>query len=93
MSRYDKLTARFGGGNPPDLASATVAGAAADTDITVTGLSADDIIVSVLAFDFTGGTVTDRTATTEVTAADTVQSSDDTTGETLVIQYWETSKS
>lgn len=65
---------------------AVVAGAAADTNIAVSGIATDDVITE--AIEFAAGVPTDRTATTSITSAGNIQCSVDTTGDTLVVRYY-----
>ena len=67
------------------IQEAVVAGAAADTDITVTGIALGDTLISVV--EFAGGVPTSRTSTTTITAANTIQCSVVTTGDVLVVLY------
>lgn len=67
---------------------AVVSGAAADTNIAVTGVKVGDE-VKVLAFN--SGVPSVPTGTASVTAADTIQVTSDTTGLTLVVTVYPTS--
>lgn len=68
------------------LTPAVVAGAAADTDIPVTGITTEDTLQSVI--EFASGVPTDRTATTSITSDGNIQCSVDTASDVLVVQYW-----
>ena len=70
------------------IKSALVTGAAADTDITVTGIKKGDHLIIVLESAATTALLTDRTANTTITADDTIQCSDDTSTDKLVI-FWQ----
>lgn len=70
------------------IKSALVTGAAADTDITVTGIKKGDHLIIVLESAASSALLTDRTATTTITADDTIQCSDDTSTDKLVI-FWQ----
>lgn len=120
MSKFDQLSSRFAGGNPPDLVTKIVAGAAANTNIAVVDLNPDDILVGVVGFGgtFTGAphthtentaatytqnattgaatetgtvaiTATNHTAAATIPATDTLRIAADTTGQQLMITYWE----
>ena len=64
-----------------------VAGAAADTDIAVTGIEVGDALGSVI--EFASGVPTDRTATTSVTSAGNIQCSEITTGDVLLVEWYD----
>lgn len=70
------------------IKSALVTGAAADTNITVTGIKKGDHLIIVLESAATSALLTDRTATTTITAADTIQCSVDTSTDKLVV-FWQ----
>ena len=63
-----------------------LAGAAADTDIAITGIEVGDTLGSVL--EFAAGVPTDRTATTSVTSDGNIQCSVITTGDVLVVEWY-----
>jgi len=71
-----KIAARLGG-RTPDVGFGVAAGAAADTNITITGIKVGDIIVAAVQFPPPNDTGTvgifNRTAVAKVTAANTVQ--------------------
>jgi hypothetical protein len=67
--------------------SAVVAGAAADADITVTGIMADDTLESVTMFDT--GVPSDVTAEASITDDDTVVlDTTNSTGNQLLVRWW-----
>lgn len=63
-----------------------LAGAAADTDIAVTGIEVGDAIGS--AIEFAAGVPTDRTGSVAVTSNGNIQCSVDTTGDTLIVEWY-----
>lgn len=63
-----------------------LAGTTADTDIAVTGIAVGDALGSVI--EFASGVPTDRTATTSVTSAGNIQCSDITTGNVLLVEWY-----
>lgn len=71
----------------PELKSAVVAGAAAGTNIAVTGIKTTDQLVLVTEHA-AGANPVDRTGDTSITSAGNIQSTDDTTGNTLVVLYY-----
>ncbi len=60
-----------------DIRSSVVAGAAANTNIPVTGIKRSDVLLTVLEFigpaEAGGGAITDRTSVTSVTSDGNVQ--------------------
>lgn len=73
-----KFAARAAGGKPLGFGRAVVAGAGANTNITVTGIKTTDVVVSVVELAGPGeaagvAAATDRTAQTTITATDTIQ--------------------
>lgn len=66
------------------LAQAVVAGAAANTNIPVTGIETEDTIVSAVMF--TAGVPSVVPAT--ITSAGNIRSTSDTTGNTLLVTYF-----
>ena len=62
-------------------------GALADTDITIANISTSDVLIAAIEIDATTGAWIDRTATTTITAANTVQCSDSTNGNSLYVMY------
>jgi hypothetical protein len=67
------------------------AGALADTDITISGIATTDNIICAVEINATSGAWTDRTATTSITAADTVQCTASTNGNSLFVMYMDLS--
>lgn len=66
----------------------TVNGAAADTNIPVSGIAVGDTIVEAIEYDgTTGAFVADRTATTSVTSAGNVQCTASTANNVLQITF------
>lgn len=63
-----------------------VSGATASTNITVSGIATEDTLWCVLQHGATAATV-DRTSTTTITAADTIQCSTGTSGYELLV-FW-----
>ena len=63
-----------------------LAGAAADTDIAITGIEVGDKLGSVI--EFAAGVPTDRTATTSVTSDGNIQCTVATTGDVLVVEWY-----
>ena len=66
------------------LKSAVVTGDAVDTDIAVTGITMNDVLISVVAFDADGASlavqVIDCTAQTSITSAGNIQLTTTATG-------------
>lgn len=89
-NNYRQFGARFASGFAPNLKTAKANGVGANTNIAVSGISLDDVLVTVLAVDFTGGDITDRTAACSITSAGNIQCTAATTGEKLLITYWQT---
>lgn len=86
------VAARFAG-RVPQLKVAAVAGANANTNITVTGINKGDLIVSVLEIQPpTAGSgnaiANDRTATTSITAANTIQCTQSTASNQLLVLWY-----
>jgi hypothetical protein len=71
----------------PFIASEVGAGALANTNITITGINPSDLIISAVEINVTTGAWTDRTYTTTITAANTVQCSASTNGNSLWVMY------
>lgn len=78
-----KWAARFGG-RTPILKAAVGTGAGANTNIAVTGIRVDDVIVA--AIEFTAGVPSIVPAT--VTSSGNIQSTSVTTGNTLVVLWY-----
>lgn len=75
------------GAQRPEIKSAVADGAAANTDITVTGIGVDDELVGVVSLD--GTSSTDLLGTATIQAADTIQITSSTaSGKLLVV--WRT---
>lgn len=68
------------------LKTTVVAGAAADTNIAVVGLKEGDTIQSAIRFD--AGVPSDITADVEITEDAVIQSSVNTTGNTILLSYF-----
>ncbi len=64
-----------------------VDGANPDTDIAVTDITLDDTLESVM--EFAAGVPTDRTATCSITSAGNIQCSVSTTGDKLIVRWWD----
>lgn len=73
--------------HPAELKSAVVVGAAANTDIAVAGIKTTDQLVLVTEHA-AGAVPADRTPDTTITGAGVIRSTDDTTGNTLVVLYY-----
>ena len=75
-SNLKKIGAQLGG-RTPDFGTGEAAGAAADTNITITGIRLGDVILLAQQFPPPNDTGTvgvfDRTAVAKVTAANTIQ--------------------
>lgn len=71
----------------PFIASEIGAGAGANSDITISGINTSDVIIMAVEVNATTGAWTDRTGNTTITAADTVQCSDSTSGNTVIVIY------
>lgn len=67
------------------------AGALANTDITISGISTTDVIICAVEINATSGAWTDRTATTSVTAANTVQCTASTSGNSVFVMWMDLS--
>lgn len=80
-----RALARRAAGRPAVPVSAVVAGAAADANIAVTGIKQNDVLLSVI--EFTAGVPADRTSVASINAEGVIRVSDDTTGNTLLVQY------
>jgi hypothetical protein len=70
----------------PEVKSAVVAGAAANTNIPVAGIKTRDQLILVTEHA-AGAVPVDRTADTSITSAGNIQSTDITTGNTLVVLW------
>lgn len=75
----------------PFVAAEVGAGALANTNITITGIETSDVLIAAIEINTTSGAWTDRTATTTITAADTVQCSDSTNTNALFVIYMDLS--
>lgn len=71
----------------PFIAAEVGAGALADTNITIANISTSDVIISAIEIDASTGAWTDRTSTTSITAADTVQCTQSTNGNSVFVIY------
>lgn len=70
------------------LQTATVAGAAAATNIAISGITTQDTIESVV--EFAAGVPTDRTAEASITSDGNIQlSTTDTTGDVLLVRWYQ----
>jgi hypothetical protein len=75
----------------PFIASEVGAGTTADTNITITGISTTDVIISAVSVNTTTGAWTDQTNDTTITAANTVQCGNDTSSTTVVVLWMDLS--
>ena len=66
-----------------------VAGDSAETDIPITGIKTTDVLMSVIEIAATTIVPTDRTATSAITSAGNIQCTDDTTGDVLLVYWWD----
>jgi len=73
------------------LKSATVAGTTADTNMAISGIVTDDVLVMVIEIATTTGIPTDRTATTSITSDGNIQCTVDTSSDKLIVLYHDTS--
>jgi len=64
---------------------AKVAGASADTNIAISGIATEDVLISVI--EFASGVPTDRTSTTSITSAGNIQCTVDTSSDHLIVHY------
>lgn len=76
------------GGRQPALTQALVAGAAANTNIPIAGISTRDQLISVIEVPASAAAV-DRTAATSITSAGNIQVTAATTGNQLLVLYWD----
>lgn len=86
---WNKGSPLWAGGNPPELKQVVAAGDTADTDIPVAGVVATSIIVGCVGFPDAGGAAVDNTADTSVTSSGNIQVTTDTTGQSLLVTYWD----
>lgn len=89
MAKVDikRFAARFAG-RPVIPNWTVVAGAAANTNIAVSGINVEDGLVAVLAFDFGGTAIVDRVSEATVTSAGNIQlSTTNTTGKVLLVNW------
>lgn len=84
------------GGRMPDLTTVVVAGAAANTNIAVAGISTRDQLVSVIELpgvgEAAGQVPVDRTAQTTITSAGNIQVSvatNTSADRRLIVTYWD----
>ncbi len=71
---------------------ATVAGTTATTNIAVTGIATEDILVSVVEIATTTGIPTDRTGEASITSAGNIQlASTDTSSDKLIVHWHDAS--
>ncbi len=76
-------------GGGVELVTAVVAGAAAATPITLTGIRTSDEVQSVVERDGTSALfVADRTAVTAISDADEITITPSTAGAELTVSYW-----
>ena len=68
------------------LKTVVVAGAAATTNIAIAGIKTTDTLKSAIAF--TAGVPSDVKGTTTITSAGNIQNSGDTSGKTLIVEYY-----
>jgi hypothetical protein len=80
---FEKLSAFVGTG--VEIKRAFVAGAAANTELAVAGLSLRAELLSVV--EWAAGAPTDRTGVASVSSAGHVKVNDDTTGNTVEVLY------
>ena len=71
----------------PFVASEIGTGALANTNIIISGIATTDILISVVEVDVTSGAWTDRTAASSITAANTIQCTDSTNGNSVFVVY------
>lgn len=92
-----KFATHFAGGRPPDLCIVAVNGAAANTDISVSGvvggvsrpINVNDQLASVLQIaDAAPVIARDVTAQATITSSGHLRVSVDTTGQQLLVYYW-----
>jgi len=74
--------------NAPDTYfSISVDGAAADTNMAISGILTTDTIVAATEVTITTAALVDRTGTTSITSAGNIQCSVDTTSDHLLVVY------
>jgi len=73
------------------IKSAAVAGASANTNMAITGITTDDVLISVIEIATSTGIPTDRTSTTSITSAGNIQCTVDTSSDKLIVLYHDTS--
>lgn len=72
-----------------NLRVSVLAGASADTNIAVSGIATEDTIIAALEFATAASiaTLTDRTATTNITSAGNVQCTVDTSNDAILLLW------
>ena len=75
----------------PFVQSEIGTGVSADTNITIADISVTDVLISVVSIDDTTGAWTDQTSDITITAANTIQCSNSTTGEKLYALWMDAS--
>lgn len=75
----------------PFVQSEIGTGANADTAITIAGISTTDVLISVISINDTTGAWTDQTADITITAVDTIECANSTTGEKLYAMWMDAS--
>jgi hypothetical protein len=81
------LGARFAG-RPAELSVAVVTGAAANTNIPITGIKTRDLLVSVLEVPAATTTLVDRTAAASITSDGNLQVTSTTAGNQVLVFYY-----
>ena len=71
----------------PFVASEVGAGGLGDTDITIAGIATGDSLVAVIEINATSGAWANRTGNSSITAANTIQCSDSTDGNSVYVIY------
>jgi len=66
---------------------ATVAGAGADTNIAVSGITVNDKLLAVIEIATSTGIPTDRTGTTSITSAGNIQCTVSTSSDKLIVLW------
>ena len=74
----------------PFIASEVGAGALANTNITIAGIETSDVLVAVVEINVTTGAWANRTGNSSITAANTIQCSDSTNGNSVFVIYMDT---
>lgn len=89
MAKFWNSLAARAAGKPAVLKQVIVAGAAADTNIAITGIKKnEDQLVSVIEVPASAALV-DRTATTSITSDGNIQCTASTAGNQLIVTYYD----